>query len=401
MSLLGILIAICVIALLIGALWLGINYFQKALAKTQEKLSFNLQRDFLSFQQQLSDRLHEGHLNSAKILQDTLQKGRQETSEQVQQTLNFFGKSTAEKLDKLTDLTSLNLKELSQQVEKRLQTGLENTHLTFTDIVKRLAVIDEAQRKMSELSSHMVSLKDLLGDKKSRGAFGEVQLSSLVRNMIPESHCSFQHTLSNQKRADCILFLPKPTGNIVIDAKFPLESYQKFSDTQLSQTERLAFEQQFRKDIKKHIQDISEKYVLPPETAEGAILFIPAEAIFAEIHGRFPDLVEYSHRAKVWLCSPTTLMAILTTVRAVLKDEATRQQVHVIQDQLKILGQDFKRFQNRMENLEKHIQMAHKDVEEVGISARKISSRFQVIEQVQIEASESVQVTPELPKETS
>src|SRR3989338_1546411 len=188
--------------------------------------------------------------------------------------------------------------------------------------------------------------------------------------MLAENHFSMQHTLSNGKRADCLLFLPEPTGNMVIDAKFPLENYRKLQNTQLTDAEKKLIETQFKNDIKKHIQDITEKYIIPGETADGAMLFIPAEAIFAEIHAKQAELVEFSQKKRVWLVSPTTMMAILTTARAVLKDAATRKQVHIIQEHLVALGKDFGRFQERMDNLAKHVNQAQKDVEEVHKSSQ-------------------------------
>ncbi len=281
------------------------------------------------------------------------------------------------------------LKDISLHVEKRLSDGFEKTTATFTDIVKRLALIDDAQKKLSDLSSNVVSLQEILVDKRSRGAFGEVQLKNLVQNMLPPDNCAFQHTLSNGMRADCILFLPEPTGHIVIDSKFPLENFQIMTDYDASEPERKKAQQIFKQDIKKHINDIANKYIISGETTNGAVLFIPAEAVFAEIHAHFPDLVEYAHRVNVWLASPTTLMAILTTARAVLKDFATKQHIHVIQEHLRILGKDFSRFELRMDNLAKHIDQAQKDVQQVHTSAKKISSRF-----IEIEKGELPQALP-------
>ena len=181
-----------------------------------------------------------------------------------------------------------------------------------------------------------------------------------------------------------MLFLPEPSGDIGIDSKFPLESYRKLTDLEIGEADRLIAEKQFKKDIKKHIYDIADKYILQGETSDGAVMFIPAEAIFAEIHAHNYELVEEAQRARVWIVSPTTLMAVLTTARAVLKDSATRKQVHLIQDHLVALSKDFSRFQTRMDNLSKHIEMASKDVDEVNTSARKISSRFEKIENVEM-----------------
>ena len=252
-------------------------------------------------------------------------------------------------------------------------------------MLEHLTRIDEAQKRITELSSNVVSLQEVLADKRSRGAFGEVQLNALVRNLMPESSFSLQHTLSNGTRADCVLFLPEPTGNIVIDSKFPLESYQRMTDSTLAESDRTRAANQFRQDIRKHIADIADKYIISAETSDGAMMFIPAESVFAEIHGHYPELVEEAWRRRVWLASPTTMMAILTTARAVLKDAATREQVNVIQQHLNLLAKDFGRFQERMDRLSLHIRQAHKDVDEVNVSARKISNRFEQIEKVELD----------------
>lgn len=359
-----------------------------AYASFQNKLERNTIESLLKEQQKENQeqrtRFDEHQIKSLKLIQDSLQQALNEIRKQVTTSLNQHTEELGKRMDKLTNQTQDKLKEISTEVDKRLTNGFEKTTATFTDIVKRLTVIDQAQKKITELSSNVVSLQDILNDKRSRGAFGEVQLSSLIRNVIPESNFSMQHTLSNGKRADCFLFLPEPTGNVAIDAKFPLESYQQLARSDISDLERRNYEQQFKTDIKKHINDIAEKYIIPGETADGAVMFIPAEAIFAEIHSHFPELVEKAHQLRVWLVSPTTLMAILTTARAVLKDEATRKQVHIIQEHLTALGKDFERFQKRMDNLAKHIDQAHQDVEQVHKSSQKISSRFEKIEKVDL-----------------
>lgn len=329
-------------------------------------------------------RFDEHQIKSLTVIQDSLQKGMVEIRQQVNEALKLTTDALTKSVDKLTQATDKRLQEISGQVDKRLAEGFEKTTATFTDMIKRLALIDEAQKKITELSTNVVSLQEILADKRSRGTFGEVQLNGLIRNVLPEQHFSLQHTLSNGKRVDCILFLPEPSGNIAIDAKFPLENYHRIMDIRLSESEHKIAEQQFRNDIRKHIHDISEKYIITGETADGAVMFIPAEAIFAEIHAHYPELVEESHKAKVWMVSPTTLMAILTTARAVLKDEATRKQVHIIRDHLIKLGDDFQRFQKRMDNLAIHIDQAHRDVEQVHRSSQKITSRFNKIEKVDL-----------------
>lgn len=345
-------------------------------------------------QQQQRERFDEHQIKSLKLIQDSLQTNVLTVTKQVTEALNNYAAIMGKQIEKLTNETDQRLKEISGQVEKRLTEGFEKTTATFTDVLKRLVLIDEAQKKITELSSNVISLQEILTDKRSRGTFGEVQLSALIRNVMPENHFALQYSLSNHNRADCILFLPEPTGNITIDAKFPLENYQRFMDPNNTSAQKKLAETQFRQDIKKHIDDIAEKYIISGETADGAIMFIPAEAIFAEIHAHFPDLVEYSQRLRVWMSSPTTLMAILTTSRAVLKDAATRKQIHIIQEHLAGLSKDFARFQERMEALAKHIKLANKDVEEVQISSNKITNRFYKIEQVELES-----LAPELIEE--
>lgn len=333
----------------------------------------------------LRQQAKQNDLETLKILQDTLQKGMQESRLTVKEALNDHATEFGKRVDRLTETTDQRLKEINAQVEKRLAEGFEKTTVTFQNVMQRLALIDAAQKKMTELSSSVISLQEILNDKRSRGTFGEVQLSALIHNVLPEQNFSLQHTLSNGKRADCILFLPEPTGNVVIDAKFPLENFRILMDTAIAESERRQAEQQFKIDIRKHIQDIAEKYIIADETADGAVMFIPAEAVFAEIHARYPELVEMAHRAKVWMVSPTTMMAILTTARAVLKDAATRKQLHIIQKHLHLLANDFDRFQKRMDNLARHIAQAHTDVDEVQTSAKKITQRFGQIEKVELE----------------
>ncbi len=316
-----------------------------------------------------------------KELRNDVESVRVKVDESLEKNSRQFG----ERVKELIDTNEKRLGEISEKVEERLDKGFEKTSKVFEDVLKRLVEIDKAQEKIAELSGNVVSLQEVLSDKRSRGAFGEVQLNALISNIMPESSFSLQHTFPNGVRADCVLFLPEPTGTICIDSKFPLESYQRMVDFDLGDADRKAAEQQFRQDIKKHIKDISSKYIIPGETSDGALMFIPAEAIFAEIHAHYPDLVEEAQRARVWLTSPTTMMAVLTTSRAVLKDAATRKQVHIIQEHLVALSKDFDRFQIRMDKLATHIGQANKDVGDAQVSAKKITSRFNKIEKVELE----------------
>jgi DNA recombination protein RmuC len=286
----------------------------------------------------------------------------------------------------LTATVEERLEKISGKVGERLEEGFKKTNETFVNVMQRLATIDEAQKKIESLSGSVVSLQELLGDKRSRGAFGEVQLEGLVRNLLPPDAYEFQAALTPSLRVDCLLKLPEPTGFVPVDSKFPLENYQRMQDSTLAPVERNAVQALFRGDVRRHIDDIARKYIIPGKTADGAVMFLPAEAVFAEIHAYHPELVAFAQQKRVWIVSPTTLMAVLNTARAVLKDVETRKQVHVIQQELGRLAKDFGLFEERMGKLATHIRQAHEDVDQVHISSRKIGTRFREIERVELRA---------------
>ncbi|MFV1922127.1 MAG: DNA recombination protein RmuC [Methylotenera sp.] len=288
---------------------------------------------------------------------------------------------TIESLSKIVDA---RLQEIGGKVSERLEEGFKKTNETFVNVMQRLATIDEAQKKIDGLSTNMVSLQELLGDKKSRGAFGEVQLEGLVRNVLPEQSFKMQYDFENGTRVDCALFLPEPTGTVAVDSKFPLENYHRMFDNALGKTEQVAASKQFKADVRKHVDDIAKKYIIPNVTSDGAVMFIPAEAVFAEIHAYHPDVIDYAMQKRVWVVSPTTLMAVLNTARAVLKDVEMRKQVHIIKDELGKLSTDFKRFDSRMKKLADHIRQAHDDAQLVHKSSEKISRTFARIERVEL-----------------
>jgi len=379
-------------AIFAGIFMIGLMVWQRYVSLSNklllQKSLDDLKQHLFKEQNQFRESFDQHQLNNLKLLQESIQKSMGDIRHQITLTLNQHSETIGKRVDKLTEENNLRLKEISGQVDKRLSEGFEKTTATFTDIIKRLAIIDVAQKKITELSTNVVSLQEILSDKKSRGAFGEVQLTALIRNVLPSTNYKFQYTLSNQKRVDCMLFLPEPTGKVAIDAKFPLETFRKLIKPNNSESDQKLAEQQFRIDVKKHIQDIAEKYIIQDETGDGAVMFIPAEAVFAEIHTHFPELVEIANRARVWLVSPTTMMAILTTARAVIKDAATRKQVHIIQEHLGYLAKDFERFQKRMDNLARHIDQANEDVKDVHTSAKKITSRFDKIEKVELDQKE-------------
>ena len=288
---------------------------------------------------------------------------------------------SVESLGKIVDA---RLEEIGGKVSERLEEGFKKTNETFVSVMARLATIDEAQKKIDGLTVNMVSLQDLLGDKRSRGAFGEVQLEGLVRNVLPPDSFKMQHTFPNDMRVDCALFLPEPTGIVAVDSKFPLENYHKMFDSTLPESSQNQAEKQFKLDVKKHVDDIASKYIIPNVTSDGAVMFIPAEAVFAEIHAYHPEIIDYAMIKRVWLVSPTTLMAVLNTARAVLKDVEMRKQVHIIKDELGKLSKDFERFDSRMKKLADNIRQAHENAQEVHISSQKITNRFKQIERVEL-----------------
>lgn len=288
---------------------------------------------------------------------------------------------TIESLSKVVDA---RLEEIGGKVSERLEEGFKKTNETFVSVMQRLATIDEAQKKIDGLSSNMVSLQELLGDKKSRGAYGEVQLEGLIRNVLPEQSFKMQHQFDNGTRVDCALFLPEPTGTVAVDSKFPLENYHRMFDKSLNDLEKALATKQFKADVKRHVDDIATKYIIPNVTSDGAVMFIPAEAVFAEIHAYHPDVIDYAMNKRVWVVSPTTLMAVLNTARAVLKDVEMRKQVHIIKDELGKLSGDFKRFDTRMKKLADNIRQAHENAQDVHISSQKISRTFARIERVEL-----------------
>lgn len=317
-------------------------------------------------------------------LHNTLAEQGKAEQELIQSTMRNATIQLTSTIDSLAKTVDGRLEQIGGKVSERLDEGFKKTNQTFIDVMARLATIDEAQKKIDGLTTNVVSLQELLGDKRSRGAFGEVQLEALVRNVLPVNSFAMQHTFENGTRADCALFLPDPTGTVAVDSKFPLENYHRMFDVKLSDAEQLLAEKQFKLDVKKHVDDIANKYIISNVTSDGAVMFIPAEAVFAELHAYHADVIEYAMNKRVWVVSPTTLMAVLNTARAVLKDVETRKQVHVIKEELGKLSKDFGRFDQRMKKLADNIRQAHENAQDVHISSQKISQRFAQIERVEL-----------------
>lgn len=295
---------------------------------------------------------------------------------------------------KITELMQAQEKEVTKKVEERLTEmmknfgdGMEKSRLTqqttMGELKERLVLIDAAQKNIEELSSQVVSLQDILSNKQARGAFGEIQLADLVRSIMPPNAYSFQATIGGNKRVDCLLTLPNPPGAIAIDAKFPLESYRALVNAN-DENDRILARKTLASDVLKHVRDISEKYIVPGETAESALMFLPSEAVYAELHANLADVIEKSWRAKVWIVSPTTLMATLNTIRAVLKDSQMREQAHVIQREVSLMLTDVERLDSRVGKLETHFRQAEDDIKQIRVSADKLAKRGGRIEEIEV-----------------
>ena len=300
-----------------------------------------------------------------------------------------------EKLNKdiMDNFQALNIKieeqmeRINKKVEYRLNEGFEKTNKTFTNIVERLTKIDEAQKNIEKLSTNVVSLQNVLTDKKTRGTFGEVQLNHILISIFGENNNKVfetQATLSNGKIVDALLHVPDPMGDLAIDSKFPLENYQRMVDKDSTDALRTEATRKFKTDLKKHVDDIATKYIIPTETSDQAVMFIPAEAIFAELNAYHQDIIDYAQRKRVWIASPTTLMSLLTTVQVLLRNVERDKYSKVIQEELIRLGDEFKRYQERWDKLSRNIDTVNKSVKEIHTTSGKIGKRFEQISNVRI-----------------
>lgn len=285
------------------------------------------------------------------------------------------------------------LEERLHDMGKRLNDGMDlssqRTGATLAELRERLAVIDSAQANIAQLSERMVSLQDILSNKQARGAFGEIQLNDLISQVLPPQAYEFQASIGDKRRVDCLIKLPKPPGSIAIDAKFPLESFHQLRAAK-DDAERTQAARAFSTAVLGHVRDIAEKYIVAGETAESALMFLPSEAVYAELYANFPDVVEKSYRARVWIVSPTTLMATLTTIRAVLKDARMREQADVIQAEVRHLLDDVKRLAERSGKLDIHFAQASEDLRLLKVSVDKVARRAEQVEAVQLGDGERV-----------
>ena len=312
----------------------------------------------------------------------------------IKELSNFksdFSHSINEDFEKLNERIENRLNIINDKVNSRLDENFERTNKTFTNVLERLSKIDEAQKKIDTLSSDIVSLQGVLTDKKTRGIFGEVNLELILSNVFGKNNTKIykmQYTLSNGTIADCCLFAPQPLGLIAIDSKFPLENYQLMVDKNNNIAIRNQAEKMFKLDMKKHIDAISSKYIIPSETSEQAILFLPAEALFAEINAYHPEILEYAYKKRVWLTSPTTLISTLTTIQVIIKNIERDKYAKIIHQELVLLDQEFKRYKDRWDKLYRSIETVSKDVKDIHTTTDKITKRFNSINQVEIEGSD-------------
>ena len=309
------------------------------------------------------------------------------------------GLQTVSEAQAKAQLSMINMMEerlakVQLQMNENLSHSSRRTAQSLGDLQQRLSTIDKAQEKITKLSGDVLSLQDILSNKQTRGAFGEIQLTDIVSKALPSDGFELQATLSNGKRADCLIKLPNPPGPIVVDSKFPLEAYEALRNAS-SETETSTAVRSFRTSVRKHIKDISEKYIIEGETADGAILFLPSEAVYAELHANFSEIVREGFSARVWIVSPTTCMATLNTMRAILKDARMREQAGAIRNELTLLYHDVDRLGVRVESLDRHFNQAAKDISDIKISADKAGRRAKRLdnfdfEEISNETSEKI-----------
>lgn len=310
------------------------------------------------------------------------------TNKNITDTITAFRSENQLAIEGLNKRVDLKLTEIGTKVEERLTKGFEKTGETFTEIVKSIAAIGEAQKNIEKLSGEVVSLQSILTDKKTRGIFGEKQLEGLLKSVFGENSPMFalQSKLDNGTQPDAVLLLPHPIGKMAVDSKFPLENYNRMFDQSTDEASRRDATRELKANLKKHIDDIAGKYIVAGETADMAVMFLPAEAIFAEINANFYDIVDYAHSRRVWLASPTTFLALITTAQAAVRSVETQKQAQTIQTELKKLSEEFGRFETRWQSLKGDISKVSKDVENIDITTEKITKAFVRVERIEFES---------------
>ena len=289
---------------------------------------------------------------------------------------------------KMDNAIEMRMDNINKKVHERIDQNFEKTNKTFNDVIARLSKIDEAQKKIDSLGADILSLESVLTDKKTRGIFGEVNLNNILANVFGDKNDKLyriQYPLPNDTQADSVIFAPEPMGMIAIDSKFPLENYRIMIDQKVSEIERTMASKQFKSDVKKHIDAISSKYIIPGVTGDSAMMFIPAEAVFAEINAHHSDLIDYAYKKRVWLVSPTTLISTLTMILMVIQNIERDKYANIIHEELNKLGLEFTRFKDRFDKLSRSIQTVNKDVESFQITTDKIKKKFDSISNVELQ----------------
>ena len=311
---------------------------------------------------------------SLQTVSETAARSQMQVIQTVESRLAEVQRQMGERIAEGQLRQSRSLSEMQERMNEVLAGQAQRTTTSLTQLQERLATIDKAQDNIQKLSGDVLSLQDILSNKQRRGAFGEIQLHDIVSKALPADSFTWQATLANGARADCLIHLPNPPGPIVVDAKFPLEAYEALAaaDTREAQDRAL---KALGQAVRKHIRDISEKYILEGDTADGALMFLPSEAVYAELHARLPHVVREGFAARVWIVSPTTCMATLNTMRAILKDARMREQAGAIRRELGLLNADLERLGDRVGNLDRHFEQARRDVEQIRISAEKAGKR--------------------------
>ena len=300
-------------------------------------------------------------------------------------------KNLTDDFDKTNIMLEKRLNMMNDKISERLDDNFNKTNKTFTSVLERLSKIDEAQKKIDNLSTDIVSLQSILTDKKSRGIFGEINLKHILVSIFGDKNDKvyrLQYSFDNNTIADAVIFAPEPLGTVAIDSKFPLENYQIMVDKNRGQAERALAEKQFKMDVKKHIDAIASKYIIPGVTSDQAIMFLPAEALFAEINAYHSDIVEHANKKRVWITSPTTLMSTFTVIQVLLKNMERDKYTSIIHEELNKLGLEFARYKERWDKLSRSIQAVNKDVESVSITTEKITKKFETINKVDVVAME-------------
>ena len=327
---------------------------------------------------------------SSNIQSDTMAELKGQLSQIVQASSQQQQNITSQ-LSEQSARMEQTLSNFRQQLGHSLQQQTQSTHDNLTKLSERLAVIDRANSQITELTGQVTQLHNILANKTERGAFGEVQLENLVKTVLPPNSYAFQVTLPNQKRADCILKLPNPPGDIVIDSKFPLDAWYNLRNSETKE-QQIAARRQLAISVRGHVKDIQDKYIIAGSTAESACLFLPSEAVYAELHANLPDVIDASYKARVWIVSPTTMMATLNTVRAVLRDARLREQTAIIQSEMLKLIEDVSRLDARVENLNRHFSQVQKDISEIQTSTSRISKRSYRITELEVPEDENISV---------